>query len=194
MHNPRPEQNSPSTGAFMSIVAMDLEQPQWYALQTRPRHEKKVTAELQKKGVTAYLPLLTQMHVWSDRRKVVQVPLFSCYTFIFSKPGSDVLALVHGTAGALGFVGSHRRGSPIPDAQIESIRILLANSIAISPCPFLKVGQKVRIRGGALNGVEGILTAGGMRLIISVETICHSLSISLEGQRVQAGVCADALI
>ena len=162
-----------------------MKQPQWYALQTRPRHEKKVTAELQEKGVSIYLPLWAQVHRWSDRRKVVQVPLFSCYTFVHSALEPDIITLVHGIGGALGFVGPNRRGLPIPEQQIENIRTLLANNIAISPHPFLKAGQRVRIRGGTLDGVEGFLVSSGKRLVISVETISHSLCISLENQRVE---------
>jgi transcription antitermination factor NusG len=170
---------------FEPSLYVALEQPQWYALQTRPRHEKKVDAELQEKGVTTYLPLLTEVHRWSDRRKAVKVPLFSCYTFVHSKLGSELLTLVYGIPGALGFVGPNRRGVPIPEQQIENIRILLASNIAIAPCPFLNIGQRVRIRGGVMDGIEGILASSGKRLVISVETISHSLSISLEGQSVE---------
>src|SRR5437879_11574594 len=55
---------------------------QWYALQTRPRHEKKVTAELERKGIPSYLPLLAQVHRWTDRSKIVRVPLFPGYAFV----------------------------------------------------------------------------------------------------------------
>ena len=60
-----------------SMPAVTVEEAQWYAIQTRPNHEKKVVAELERKAITMYLPLLEQVHRWSDRFKVVEVPLFS---------------------------------------------------------------------------------------------------------------------
>ena len=56
-------------------------QRSWYALQTRCRHEKIVAYRLQERGVDAFLPLLTEVHRWSDRKKKVELPLFTCYVF-----------------------------------------------------------------------------------------------------------------
>ncbi|HTD22922.1 MAG TPA: UpxY family transcription antiterminator [Terriglobales bacterium] len=163
-----------------------IEQPHWYAVQTRSRHEKRVAAELQEKGITTYLPLLTQVHRWSDRRKVVQVPLFSCYAFFYAALVPQVHSAVIRIGGVLSLVGSHNQGIPIPDSQIENIRTLLARNVALTPYPFLKVGQRVRVRGGVLDGIEGFLvTNGGQRLVISVESIHHSLSINVEGHDVE---------
>lgn len=186
MHDVQSGHNSVTSGMQGVNAPLGSDQPQWYALQTRPRHEKKVVADLQEKGVTTYLPLLTQMHRWSDRRKVVHVPLFSCYTFIHSALGPEVRTLVSRIWGALGFVGPNHHAVPIPEKQIENIRILLASNIGFAPYPFLKAGQRVRIRGGTLDGIEGILVANGkQRLVISVETISHSLSVNIEGQNVE---------
>jgi transcription termination/antitermination protein NusG len=155
----------------------------WYALQTRPRHEKKVVSELQEKGITTYLPLISQVHRWSDRRKLVHLPLFSCYVFInaFLTPAIRLAAL--SSWGALGFVGPHKQAAPIPATEIESVRKLLESNVAFFPYPFLKIGQRVRIRGGCLDGLEGILLGRqrDKRLVISVESIERSLSITIEG-------------
>jgi hypothetical protein len=80
-------------------------------------------------------------------------------------------------------VGVHGIGTTIPDNQIHDIRTLLANDIEFRSYPFLKIGQRVRIRGGSLDGVEGILTGqhGDRSLVISVEPIQRSLSIRVEG-------------
>jgi len=169
-----------------SIPDASAEEACWYAVRTRPRHEKKVVSELQEKGITIYLPLLTQVRRWSDRRKVIQVPLFSCYAFVHSVLDLRLRVLLYGISGALGFVGPNNQGIPIPDAQIEHIRILMANNVALTPYPLLKAGQRVRVRGGALDGVEGILVMhGDRRLVISVESIHASFSINLEGYDVE---------
>jgi transcription antitermination factor NusG len=154
----------------------------WYAVQTRPRHEKKVVAELTQKRIDSYLPLLNQIHHWSDRRKLVQVPLFPGYVFVNANLDPKVRVAVLSIWGALAFVGPQREAMPIPDSQIQDIRTLLTTKISLSPYPFLKVGQRVRVRGGALDGVEGILVTNGQkRLVISVESIHRSLSLTIEG-------------
>jgi len=91
------------------------------------------------------------------------------------------------THGVAGFVGVQRTGVPIPDGQIEDIRTLLSNKVAMKSHSFLKVGQRVRIRGGALDGVQGILVSlnGDRSLVISLESIERSLSIRVEGYNVE---------
>lgn len=164
-----------------------LDSAHWYAIQTRPRHEKKVAAELEEKSIESYLPLLNQMHRWSDRRKLIQVPLFPGYVFVRSKLDPILRYSILSIWGALSFVGPQRDASPIPDTQIEDIRTLLKTKVSLSPYPFLKVGQRVRVRGGALDGMEGILvTNGHKRLVISVESIQRSLSVTIEGYDVEA--------
>jgi len=54
----------------------------WYALYTRPRHEKKVYDQLVEKGVTSFLPLIEQVRQWKDRKKRIMMPLFSSYVFV----------------------------------------------------------------------------------------------------------------
>jgi len=183
-----PEQTAVENVAAPSsaIPLSSCEQARWYAVRTRPRHEKKVATELEEKGIAVYLPLVTQVHRWSDRRKVVQVPLFSCYAFVHSVLDLHLRLALYGSSGALGFVGPNHQGIPIPDDQIESIRTLMANNVPLMPYPLLKAGQRVRIRGGALDGVEGVLaTKDERRLVISVESISASLCISLEGYDVE---------
>ncbi len=160
----------------------------WYAIQTRPRHEKKAAAELQNKGVVTFLPLYTEIHRWSDRRKLVEMPLFPCYAFIHMVPSDEVTLRVLRTTGVLGFVGIRGQGLPIPDNQIEDVRKLLACRVPFSPYPFLRAGQRVRIRGGSLDGIEGVLVArkGDRSFIISVELIQRSLAIRIEGFDVEA--------
>jgi transcription antitermination factor NusG len=169
-----------------TIPSVPAEQPRWYAVRTRPRHEKKVAAELQEKGITIYLPLLTQVRRWSDRRKVIEVPLFSCYAFVHSVLDLHLRLALYGISGALGFVGPNNQAVPIPNTQIENIQTLMASNVPLTPYPLLKVGQRVRVRGGALDGVEGMLaTKGDRRLVISVESIHVSFSINLEGYDVE---------
>ena len=85
-------------------------------------------------------------------------------------------------------VGSGSEGTPIPDEQIEAVRTLLDGSLPCSSYPFLKIGQRVRIRSGALDGMEGILVSrnGSSTLVISVDAIQRSLAVRVEGYQVEA--------
>jgi transcription antitermination factor NusG len=173
--------------AYENAANVPASQPRWYAMHTRSRHEKRVAAELEEKGITAYLPLLTEVRRWSDRRKVIQTPLFSCYAFVRTVLVPEVHAAVVRIPGVLAVVGRQNQPIPIPDNQIESIRTLLAHNVSMGPYPFLKAGQRVRIRGGVLDGIEGMLVeSGDRRLVISIESIHHSLSISVDGHDVEA--------
>ena len=162
-------------------------EPQWYAIHTRCQHEKSVSAHLQSRGMTTYLPLVSEVHRWSDRRKIVQMPLFSCYTFVLMPLVPGLCAVVMRIEGVLQFVGVRGQGIPIPEQQIDSIRTLLSTKAQYTVCPFLTTGQHVRIRGGVLDGIEGILVArnGDRTLLISIEPIQRSLAVRIGDYQVQ---------
>jgi transcription termination/antitermination protein NusG len=160
----------------------------WYALHTRPRHEKIVVHRLMERGVETFLPIVNEVHRWSDRKKIVQMPLFSCYVFARFIPNRMERLRVLRVAGVFGLVGSGGEGTPIPDGQIDAVRTLLAGAVQWSEHPFLKIGQRVRVRSGALDGMEGILVsrAGAHTLVISVDAIQRSLAVRVEGYQVEA--------
>jgi transcription antitermination factor NusG len=181
----------------VSSIAFDISQPvssfqgeaeNWYALHTRPRHEKIVTQRLEERGVTTFLPLLTQVHRWSDRKKKVELPLYSCYVFARFAPNRDERLRVLRVEGVFSLVGDQGEGAPIPIDQIEAIRSLMECGVSWDSHPYLKIGQRVRIRSGALDGMEGILLSrnGDQSLVISIDAIQRSLSVRVEGYEVEA--------
>jgi transcription antitermination factor NusG len=163
------------------------EQAEWYAIRTRSRHEKMVADQLDKLGVENFLPLVKRTRQWSDRVKEVELPLFSGYTFVRVVLTSADRLRVLQTHGVAGFVGINCGGTAIPENQIEDIRTLLASEVTFEEQPFLRVGQRVRVRGGALDGVEGILSAQNddRSLVISLEPIQRSLSVRIQGYTVE---------
>jgi len=177
-------QNLDGTGAAQ---AKEVARASWYAVQTRSRHEKLVARQLEALGFVTFLPLSQQMREWSDRRKLVEFPLFPGYAFLQMVYEPDERLRVLRTEGVVSFVGTHGQGIPIPDKQIEDIQALLASKVPFENHPFLKVGQRVRIRGGSLNGTEGILVGhdSDRALVISVELIQRSVSIRLQGYEVE---------
>lgn len=160
--------------------------PLWYAVRLRSRHEKVAANQLQGQGIETYLPLVTQVHQWSDRKKHVEMPLFAGYAFVRFDPSSDDRLRVLKTHGVVGFVGPRWQQTPVPELQIRSIQGILATDNPPAEHPYLKAGQRVRIRGGSLDGVEGILSSlnGDRSLVITVEPIGRSISIRIEGYEV----------
>lgn len=155
----------------------------WFAVHTRSRCEKKVASQLNEKRINLFLPTLKEVHYWSDRRKIVDQPLFPGYVFV-NIPTEDRMRIsVLKTNGVVGFVGVQGCGIPIPDQEIENIQTLLSSNMPFEPYPFLRVGQKVRIRGGYLDGIEGTLVAknSDRSVVVSIELIQRSLAVRVRG-------------
>jgi len=159
----------------------------WYAVHTYPRHEKAVAERMRQQGVVSFLPTIKEVHRWSDRKKSVELPLFSCYVFAHITPCNEERIRVLRTIGVIGLVGTRGEGTPIPDEQMEAIRTVLAQDLACGPHPFLKVGQRVRVRSGALDGLEGVLIQknGDNTLVVSVDAIQRSLAVRIDGYHVE---------
>jgi len=160
---------------------------QWFAVQTLARHEKHVEAQLLEKRISSYLPLLKKVQQWSDRRKEVQVPLFGCYVFVRIRRFWETRLQVLKTPGVLGFVGCEGQGTAIPDEEVDSIRKILNEKIPYGLHPFVRVGMRVRIRGGSLDGIEGILVGQNrdQSVVVSVQLLQRSLAIRVEGYQIE---------
>ena len=159
---------------------------QWFAVETQYRFEKKVFAQLHHQGVQVFLPLLTEHHKWSDRQKVITVPLFPGYAFVFVDQSRELWQTVLRTAGLIRFVSFGGIVVPVPPKQIEHLQLLLQQNGLFSLHPFVHAGQRVRIRGGCLNGLEGIILRNETsKLVISIQSIQRSLAIDLEGYELE---------
>ena len=162
--------------------------PQWYAVQTIPRHEKKVSTELSAKQICCFLPTVSRRRQWSDRQRVIDEPLFPGYVFAQLKFRSAARIALLGTRGVIGLVGGRRAGTPIPEQEINAIQQILEKRVPVEAHSFLMVGERVRIRGGVLDGLEGILQSikGDQSLVVSVEAIQRSISVTISGYDVES--------
>jgi len=160
----------------------------WYAIQIRRRFEKKVAIQLRNKGVESFLPVVKHIHLWSDRRQTVEEPLFPGYGFVRLADSPAYRLRVLQTAGVTGFVTARGIPVPVPEQQLDDVRLLLAKEISCRAYPFLKLGQRVRIRGGCLDGLEGIFVSEEKdhSLVLSIESIRRSLAIRIDGYDVVA--------
>jgi transcription antitermination factor NusG len=163
-------------------IPLGAEAGEWFAVQTKPRHEKKVAFKLEEKDVEVFLPLYTSLNQWTDRRQEVHLPLFPNYVFVRIGATQGQRAAVLQTNGVRSFVGMGGKGICIPDEEIEAIQKILGEKVSFTSHPFLDIGQKVRIRGGSLDGVCGTVMANNPRnLMVSIECIQRSLTISIDG-------------
>jgi transcription antitermination factor NusG len=160
----------------------------WFALATMSRHERFVACEINSLGIETFLPTITEIHHWSDREKKVQVPLFPGYLFIRTEMHPETRRAVSLIRGVVAFIAMARQPIPVPDDQIAVLHQLVERNVARTPYPFLRIGQRVRIRGGDLDGICGILVRyeGGNRLVVSLDVIQRSLAIQVEGYKVEA--------
>jgi transcription antitermination factor NusG len=168
----------------------------WYAVFSRSRHEKIVATALTNTGVTTFLPLVSEMHSWSDRRKLVDIPLFPGYVFVQILNTAEAKLHVLKTSGVAQFVGNRQGAASIPDKEISDVRAVLEQKVSCSPYPFVQLGQRVRIRGGSLEGVEGILVGrdSDSKLVITIELIQRSLAVSVYNFDVEPiGSCSGGM-
>ena len=180
-------------GVESELRAMDVathcafQETQWFAVWTRSRHEKVAAAMLEAVGVTHFLPLKSELHSWSDRKKAVTQPLFSGYLFVRLNLTKDSRLRVLQAPGVAGLVGNQAGPQPIPDREIDNIRALLEHKIEYSLHPFFNVGDRVRVRRGALAGVEGtfVRSHSDTKLVLSVEMIQQSIAVSIHASDVE---------
>ena len=159
----------------------------WFAIVSRSRHEKMAAMALTNSGISTFLPVVREKHSWSDRQKLVDVPLFPGYVFVQIPNSPESRLRVLKASGVVHFVGNRFGAVSIPDKEISDIRTVLTHKVGCSPHPLLQVGQRVRIRGGALDGVEGVLVGrdSDSKLVITIELIQRSLAVSVYNMDVE---------
>ena len=157
----------------------------WFALYTRPRHEKQVFEELVNRGIEAFLPTYKVRRRWSDRYKIVEEPLFKNYLFV--RMNQDRYRETLRPYGAVSFVKFDDRPAEIPENEVEAIRRLVTSELPYNPHPYLKVGRRVRVKSGPLEGCEGILTRkkGLARLVLSVNLLQQSVIAEVDADCIE---------
>lgn len=152
----------------------------WFALYVRHRHEKAVAQVISGKGLTVFLPLYKTAHRWKDRMKDLTLPLFPNYVFVLAPP--DRRHFVLSTPGIYDFVRLSGVPAPIPAEEIEAVRQAVSHGLNAEPHPFLKSGDRVRVKSGPLGGLEGILVRkkNFYRLVLSVELLVKSISAEVD--------------
>src|ERR1035437_7723013 len=178
-----PAERDRSSG-FEMVLCATLPRPDqlsWYALRVQSRLAGLVSTILRGKGYEEFFPLCCSRRRWSDRIKKVELPLFPGYLFC-QFDVSDRLPILLTTPGVIGIVGAGKIPIPVDLEEIEAIRAILRSGLAAQPWPLLRVGSKVYIEGGALAGLEGIITSTDKvyRLIVSVSLLQSSVAVEID--------------
>lgn len=153
----------------------------WFAVKVRERFERTVSRTIESKDIETFLPVYSVPSRRTDRTKMLEAPLFPGYAFCRIDPTCRLPILT--IPGVQHFVGFGRFPSPIPDSEIESLRILARSRIAGSPGPCISRGERVRVEVGPLRGMEGVLLAFGKhlhQLVVCVELLQRSVAVTVD--------------
>ncbi len=171
----------------MEIVDAGTKQ-QWYAVHVKSRHEIKVVERLTQAGKEVFLPVVERQRKWKDRKKTVAFPLFPGYLFVSIARNIDDRLSILQTKGVVRFLGTiPGEPEPVPEEQIISLKRLVASKEELDPYPYLKEGQRVRVKSGTLVGVEGILAQKKDRhmLVLSVDILRQGVSLKIDASEVE---------
>ncbi len=159
--------------------------PNWYALSVKSRHEYITQAELIRKNINNFLPSVSRMRQWKDRKKLVTFPFFPGYLFVYIKPYTDERIRVLKTRGAVSLISLEPgQPTPVPEEEIDSLRILVESGQEIDVFPHIKEGARVRVKKGPLTGAIGTLLSKEDKHIFVV-------NIDILGRSVGVKICAD---
>jgi transcription antitermination factor NusG len=158
----------------------------WFAIWTRSRHEQVVREQLERKRIDAFLPTITKWSRWKDRKKKIDWPLFPGYCFARFNP-EDTLPVLKCT-GVVSIVSFEGKPAPIPEYELESIRVLVGSSLQYDPCPLVREGMMVEVVHGPLRGISGRLRkkdASKARRGLSVDLIGQAVSVEVDAADVK---------
>lgn len=165
-----------------ALVANPVVHPssRWYALYTRSRHEKCVAGQLQASCVEHLLPVYETVRHWKNHRVRLSLPLFPGYLFVRIVLADQLQVLK--LPGAVRLVGFNGRPAEIGECEIEALRTFLVSGLRAEPHPFLKAGQRVRVRHGPFAGWEGVVvrTRRDFRVVLSLDLILRSIIVDLD--------------
>lgn len=160
-------------------------QRHWFAVYTASNHEKRVEQHLRVRDIETFLPLYKVTRRWKNRTSVkLELPLFADYVFvrIARTESSQVLAV----PSVRFIVGDGRKALPLPDEEIETLRSGLHLRQA-DPYPYVKVGNRARIRSGPLAGLEGIVVRkdNQLRVVLNIDLIRRSVVVHVNADELE---------
>jgi transcription antitermination factor NusG len=160
----------------------------WYALHVRSRHEFAAFSELHRKGIESFLPSVTRVSQWKDRKKSVEFPLFPGYLFVHIVPHPEEFLRVVKTRGSVKFV-SLLPGHPTPilHEEIDSLKLLVESGETLDVYPYLAPGTRVKVKRGPLAGAEGVLHQRENQhlFLVNIEILGRSVGLRIYAEDIE---------
>ncbi len=164
----------------------ESELKKWFVLQTKPRREKIVLQQIEQKKIEVYSPFIEKIRIWSDRKKKIQVPLFSGYVFIHGDESERIKAITE-TIGAMKYIYFQKRPAVVSDMEIEIIKqaLLSPEKISIEE-KRIKKGDLIVVSHGLFKGMKGYVNEfrGKYKLTVNLEELSYSFNIILNSNEV----------
>lgn len=157
----------------------------WYAVFTLPQNERSTARHLQACEIESFVPTYESVRVWKNRQrvKIVQA-LFPTYLFV--KMCLTEQSAVLRTPGVRRIVGNHKGPIPLPGAEIEFLRSRVIGE-SIEPHAELVVGERVRIKCGPMQGLEGVLMRkkNSLRFVLTIELINQHAAVEVAADELE---------
>lgn len=180
--------SSPASIAVSRLHLEAVQQPcsrRWYAVFTTPQHERAAMRQLGLREIESYLPTYESVRVWKNRQRVtLALPLFPSYLFV--RINGNERGRVLQSPGVLRIVGNHKEPLPISDETIDFLRSDLC-AHGLEPFSGLVVGQRVRVRSGALKGIEGTLMRRNNqnRFVLTIDLIHRHAAVEVAAENLE---------
>jgi len=165
-----------------SIHSVLSDKSDWFVLFVRSKHEFVVERELLRKNIETFLPTVQKFRQWTDRKKLINFPLFPGYLFVHMNPCPEEFTKVLKTTGSVKLISSEiGNPTPVPTEEILSLKILMENTRDFDIYPYLREGSRIRIKKGPLKGIEGILKIKESQYmcIINIEILGRSIGVKI---------------
>ena len=174
--------NALGTEPHLSVTSLDFP---WYAVYTRANHEKRVADQLRERCVEYFLPLYECERRWKDRRVKLQMPLFLGYVFVRVAPRDRLRVLQ--TPGVVHLVGFGGHPAPLPQEDIQAIQDCLSQGLQVEPHPYFRVGRRMQVKSGPLQGLEGVVVRrkNRSRFVLSFDLLQRGIAIEINAMDLQ---------
>ncbi len=163
-----------------------MQDKKWLAVYTRPRYEKKTAKVFNDHNINNYLPLIKTLRQWSDRKKWVEVPLFSSYIFVHITNQEYIKVLQ--VPGVVRFVCFEGVAVEIPEKQIENIKWVLSTDVLAEPFEaHIPQGSHVEIIKGPLQGLKAEMINYNNKkiIIVRIDQLNKSFEIQIPASHVR---------
>ena len=147
----------------------------WFALYTKPRSEFKAEQQLMGVGIDNYLPTITRLKQWSDRKKKITTPLMNGYIFIFANEADRLISVEQ--PAIVRCIFDSGRPARIPEWQINNVKKLLETDQDVIVHNGIIPGANVIIKSGSFEGVRGTVIEGeaGKSISVAIDLLNRSL-------------------